>query len=382
MSTIKAYAEAEYDSVLQALRELCAIPAPSNHEERRAEYLKRYLDKLGADGVYIDEALNVVFPLNCDGKDAITVFVAHTDTVFPDADPLPYSEDEDCIRCPGVGDDTASVAVLMSVIRYYLTKRIVPANGALFVLNSGEEGLGNLKGTRQIFKDYEGRIAQFISFDGLLNELNDACAGSHRYAVTVRTEGGHSFQKFGNTNALVELAKIITAIDAIEMPNKPNTRTTHNIGTVSGGTSVNTIAQEATMLCEYRSTDAECLDAMEQAFMSIFEAARTDRVDVQVTKVGDRPCSRIEEDCEAAFRDRLLPKLQALIGPSLICKSASTDCNIPLSLGIPALCIGTYYGGGAHTREEWLDKKSLITGTEVALTVALTLTNEEELSHV
>lgn len=369
-------------SVLQTLRELCAIPAPSHYEDARAEYCKRWLEAIGATGVYIDEAQNVVFPINCENSNEIIVFAAHTDTVFPDREPLPYEEDEKYIRCPGVGDDTASVAVLLAVARYYIENKIVPKKGVLFVCNSCEEGLGNLKGTRRLFEEYTNRIDAFITFDGYMDVIHDECAGSHRYEVTVRTEGGHSFQKFGNENALVELSKIITAISEIAMPNKPGTRTTHNIGTVCGGTSVNTIAQDATMLCEYRSTDWECLEYMRERFEAIFKAARSEKVTVEVTQVGDRPCSRISNEIKNAFCDRVFKLIQPLVGPSLHCKSGSTDCNIPLSLGIPALCIGVVSGGGAHTREEWVEKSSLELGLEVGLTVALALTNEEEYRRV
>lgn len=178
----------------RTLEELCRIPAPSYFEHKRAEYCKKWLEAVGAEGVYIDEALNVVFPLNCADSKNLTVFVAHTDTVFPDMEPLPYTDDGEKIFCPGVGDDTASLTVLLMVVKYLVENRIKPARGMLFVCNSCEEGLGNLKGTRQIFKDYEGRITRFISFDGgnLQTVAND-CAGSHRFEVEVLTEGGHSF---------------------------------------------------------------------------------------------------------------------------------------------------------------------------------------------
>lgn len=356
--------------LLQTIRELCAIPAPSNNEYERAAYCKQWLENVGAKGVYIDEALNTVFPLNCDNANAITVFVAHTDTVFPDTTPLPYIEDETTIQCPGVGDNTASVAVLLLLVKYFVTYNITPANGFLFVLNSGEEGLGNLKGTRKIFEDYGDRIADFISFDGYMDAISDRCAGSHRYEVTVKTEGGHSFQRFGNANAINELAKIITALEGIAIPEKENARTTYNVGTIIGGTSVNTIAQEASMLCEYRSTNWECLGYMQQQFQRIFTEARSDYVDVEVVMVGERPCARIDKAKEETLRDGILPVLEKIMDSPVKCKSASTDCNIPLSLGIPAVCIGVCRGGGAHTREEWVDKSSLSLGMKIAIATA------------
>lgn len=370
---ITRYISENRDLLFRTLRELCAIPAPSHHEEARAAYCRAWLENVGAEGVYIDEAGNVIYPLCCQHSDEITVLAAHTDTVFPDREPLSFAEDEDVIRCPGVCDDTAAVAILLLTAKFLIERKCSPKNGLLIVLNAGEEGLGNLKGVRQLFRDYAGRIASFITFDGTLNFLNDDCAGSHRYEVTVRTQGGHSFQDFGRPNAIVKLAELIAELESIEMPTKTGTRTTRNIGTISGGTSVNTIAQNASMVCEYRSTDRECLAYMKEQFERVFAASQTDGVDVEVTLVGDRPCSHIDRARQDAFRDRLLPLLREIVDGDIVVKSASTDCNIPLSLGIPALCVGAYAGAGMHTREEWLDKSSMTVGLEVAIKVALEL---------
>lgn len=352
------------------LKDLCGIPAPSHAEEKRAEYCKNWLEKNGAEGVYIDEALNVVFPLCCENSRDITVFVAHTDTVFPDTEPMPYFDDGEKIHCPGAADDTASVAVLLFMAKYCIEKKITPENGILFVCNSCEEGLGNLKGTRQIFKDYEGRIGRFISFDGSLNIVCDTCVGSHRYAVEVRTEGGHSFGAFGNENAIANLAGIISEIYKIRVPEKEGTKTTYNVGTIEGGTSVNTICQSAKMLCEYRSDDAECLSKMQAAFEAIFENARTEKVEVLVEKVGDRPCGTIDYSKIEALKEIIVPIIEKEIGEEVIYKSSSTDCNIPLSLDVPALCIGVNTHAGVHTREEWVEKASLIPGLSIAIQLA------------
>ncbi len=359
--------------MLQTLKELCLIPAPSHHEEKRAEYCKNWLEAAGAKGVYIDEALNVVFPLNCENSKAITVYVAHTDTVFPDTEPMPYVDDGEKIHCPGAADDTASVAVLLLMAKYFVKKKIVPKEGILFVCNSCEEGLGNLKGTRQIFKDYEGRIKQFISFDSQLNVVADRCVGSTRYEVEVVTEGGHSFGNFGRENAIAELAGMIRKIYQIQVPGKEGTKTTYNVGTILGGTSVNTIAQSASMLCEYRSDDMECMNEMDKQFLDIFEAARSERVRVKVTKVGDRPCSNTPEAYIEALKEQIVPIIESVIGEQVSFHSSSTDCNIPLFLGVPALCIGVNTYKGMHTREEWVEKESLVPGLEIAIKAALKL---------
>lgn len=376
MNAVKTYISENHDLLMQTWKELCLIPAPSGKEEKRAQYCKQWLENAGAKGTYIDSALNVIFPLNCQGSNDITVFVAHTDTVFPDMEPMPYVDDGEKIHCPGVGDDTASLAILLLLAKYYVEKGIQPAKGILFVCNSCEEGLGDLKGTRQLFKDYEGRIGQFISFDSKIGFANDDCAGSHRYQVEVLTEGGHSFQAFGKANAIAELSKIVAKIYSIEVPKKEGRRTTYNVGDISGGTSVNTIAQNAKMLCEYRSEDRECLAIMREKFMAIFEAARSESVQVNVSQIGDRPCSNIPSQELEPLRNVVRQIVEDVTGKPLTFKSASTDCNIPFSLGIPAMCVGVYTGGGTHTREEWVEKASMIPGMEIAIRVAMAVTEE------
>lgn len=365
---IREFIEQNTDLMYRTLQALCLIPAPSHFEHKRAQYCKNWLENVGAEGVYVDEALNVVFPLNAADSKELTVFVAHTDTVFPDMEPMPYTDDGEKIHCPGVGDDTASVVHLLLVVKYLLENRIKPAKGMLFVCNSCEEGLGNLKGTRQIFKDYAGRIAQFVSFDGAnLHQIADDCAGSHRFEVEVLTEGGHSFGKFGNANAINELAKSINRIYSIQVPQKEGKRTTYNVGTIIGGTSVNTIAQSAKMLCEYRSDDKDCLAFMQEEFKTVFAQAQTEKVQVKVTQVGDRPCSDVDKEAQEALTAKIETVYKAVFGWELERKTSSTDCNIPLSMGIPAVCMATYAGEGAHTREEWLEKASMVPGLEVAI---------------
>lgn len=377
LTDIKSFARENEGEMLCTLRELCLIPAPSGHEQARAAYCKHWLEKAGAEGVYIDSAYNVIFPFHCIGSDQITVFVAHTDTVFPDMESMPYTEDDTRICCPGAGDDTASICVLLMLAKYMIKHDDRPGHGLLFVCNSGEEGLGNLRGTRQLFSDYAGRIKQFISLDSFkLNLINDRCAGSHRYQVQVHTRGGHSFQDFGRTNAIDALARIVTQIYSIELPQKEGCRTTYNVGSISGGTSVNTIAQSAQMLCEYRSEDKDSLAFMEKQFGTIFAAAQCGEVTVDVERIGDRPCADIDDAKIERLRRIFRPIVEDVTKEPVYFKSASTDCNIPLSLGIPAVCIGVYNGGGAHTRQEWVEKASLVPGLEIAIRSALALTDE------
>ena len=370
---LKQYVEENTADMFAVLKDLCLIPAPSHHEHKRAEYCKNWLTNAGAKGVYIDEALNVIFPLNCETSNELTVFAAHTDTVFPDLEPMPYYDDGEKIHNPGVGDDTISVVALLFMAKFFVEKNLVPEKGILFVCNSCEEGLGNLKGTRQLFHDFEGRVKQFITFDSNLHTISDRCAGSHRYEVSVTTEGGHSYQMFGKPNANAVLGQMIAKIYEIEVPVREGSKTTYNVGTISGGTSVNTISQNAQMLCEYRSNDRECLAEMQEHFEKIFEEARTEGVTVNVTKVGDRPCSNLDPAKQEALKAVVGPIVESVIGEPVRYGCSSTDCNIPMSIGIPGLNVGVNIHTGSHRREEYLEKWSVPVGLEVAIRVSTTL---------
>ena len=356
------------------LKELCLIPAPAGLEDERAAYCKAKLESFGAKGVYIDEVKNVIYPINAEGKNELTVIAAHTDTVFPDLEPMPYIDDGEKITCPGVGDDTASLSVLLFVAKFLIENNITPERGLLIVCNSCEEGLGNLKGTRRLFADFEGRIKQFISYDaGTFKRITRGCVGSVRYEVEVKTEGGHSYGMFGNKNAIYYLSKMVNAIYELEIPALPGEKTTYNVGIIEGGTSVNTIAQSAKMLCEYRSTSADALEIMKGKFYEIFDTVRDMGVEVNVTVVGERPSERGVDQTKVDALCALIAKaFREVAGTEEVTYGkGSTDCNIPLSLGIPAICFGVYNGAGSHTRTEWIKRDSIIPGLEIALMTTL-----------
>ncbi|MCQ2413419.1 MAG: M20/M25/M40 family metallo-hydrolase [Clostridia bacterium] len=371
---IKTFIEKNKDELYRVHRELCLIPAPSHYEDERAAYCKAWLEGIGAEGVYIDEAKNVVFPYHCESSRNLTVISAHTDTVFPMDTPLNFTDDGKILRCPGVGDDTGCLAVMLFAVKYLLENRIEPKDGLLVVCNSCEEGLGNLKGIRQICRDYEGRIKQHISVDWGFTGVCNRAVGSTRYEVSVHTEGGHSFGDFGHKNAIAEAAKMIAKIYELKVPVKEGCKTTYNVGTVSGGTTVNTIAQNASFLCEYRSDDVSCMDVMKEAFLRIFGEAKTDGVDVDVKIVGERPCGKDVDENEIARLSQIYRNVvNDVLGLMPVDASGSTDCNIPLSLGIPSVCIGGMTAGGEHTVEEWADKASFLDGIQIVTRTVIEL---------
>ena len=373
------YIESHRQEAYELLLELAQIPAPSNHEEKRARFCREWLEKQGAKGVYVDEALNVVYPVGCDENNPVMVFMAHSDVVFPDTDPLPLMVEDGKIKCPGVGDDTANVVALLMTAKYIAQEILrddadamskLQNAGLLLVVNAGEEGLGNLKGSRKIMEDYAGRVQEFVTLDSGPKCILHRAVGSKRYLIEVDTEGGHSYANFGNRNAIAYLASLIDTLYTVKVP--PKGKTTFNVGTISGGTSVNTIAQHAEMLYEFRSDERESLAIMEQHLNAAVEFYRSKGIGVTVTLKGDRPCSgEVDEARHNALMERAAAAVKEHYGYDVTYSAGSTDCNVPLSVGVPAICVGCVEGKGAHTREEYVEISSLLPGLKLAFDLIL-----------
>lgn len=362
---------------LALLKTLAAIPAPSHHEEQRAQFILDWLRAAGAERAYMDAALNVVLPFGEVESGGISVFMAHTDVVFPDTAPLPVREEEGRLYAPGAGDDTANVVALMLCAKYLLAGRLQPKQPVLIVFNSCEEGLGNLKGVRRIMADFAGRIKDFVSFDGQCDSIVHKAVGSERWRVTVSTKGGHSYAAFGNPNAIVHLADLIVKLNCQPLPSAPDTKTTYNVGTIQGGTSVNTIAQNAEMTYEYRSDDAAALERMRQQFLALLKCAGQEDVHFTAELIGERPCdASVPEEEKQRHLARCCQAIAAVTGVSPTLRSGSTDANIPLSLGIPAATFGLYRGAGAHTRQEYVEIDSLLPGLKIGLCLITTCFHE------
>ncbi len=353
---------------------LSKIPAPSGKEELRVEFCKKWFEDNGAPEVIVDSALNVICPVGCENKNDIVIFMAHTDVVFPDMTELPFHKDDEYMYCPGIGDDTACLAKLMIVAKYIFQKGLTAPCGIMFIANSCEEGLGNLKGIRQIMKDYAGRVAEVYTFDGSYTHIVNRCVGSHRYELTFKTEGGHSFGAFGNRNAIVAMSDLICNLYKCEVPKKDGCKTTYNVGIVEGGTSVNTIAQEAKMLFEYRSDDKECLAHMENFFKEEVEKAKKKGLaEIEVELIGDRPCGgEIDKEKHQKMCDLAISVSEKYSGLPCKIDSGSTDANIPMSLGVPAICAGNHIAYGAHTRGEKLLISSVPIGLKITAEIVLT----------
>ena len=368
---LNTYMDQHREEAFALLLELAQIPAPSNQEQKRAEFCREWLARQGAEGVYIDEALNVVYPVGCEEGKEIVVFAAHSDVVFPDTEQLPLEMEDGRIYCPGVGDDTANVVALLMTAKLIAEHKLCPDGvGVMLVVDAGEEGLGNLKGIRHLMSQYGSRIREFIALDGQQRAGVNRAVGSRRYRIWVETEGGHSYGNFGNRNAIACLAAVIDDLYRAEVPALG--KTTYNVGTVKGGTSVNTIAQYAEMLYEFRSDEREAMEIMQRYLDRVLETHRADGVSIGISLVGERPCGGdVNPVSQEKLEERVRQASLRCYGLDLTFGPGSTDCNIPLSMGIPAVCVGCYQGHGAHTRQEYVEIDSLLPGLYYARDLVL-----------
>lgn len=350
------------DTYQQTLEELVQIPAPSGDEELRTAHCERWLREHHISNFRRDQSGNlIVWTGQSDASCIDLALIAHLDTVFgPDTD-LRLKKEHDIWTCPGIGDNTANVVNLLYLIEYIFHYTSGQNHNYIFVFDSCEEGLGNLKGCRGLFAEYGHRIKKTAAVDLYLKDLFAQTIGSIRYEVTVKTKGGHSYLDFGNANAIQILSELISELYQYQI--HPEENTTYNVGCINGGTSVNTIAQQASMLFEYRSLCSDSLKKCDDFFHETISGMRNDNAEIEVIQKGTRPC---QEEADKTEMSRLInlrqQSLQAVDLPHCEPGSASTDCNIPMSLGIPSICFGTVCGGGAHTLTEWINIGSMPAG--------------------
>ncbi len=363
-----AYAERCREEQLELLRTLGRMPAPSRQEDLRAAFCRDWLLRQGAQDVTVDGAKNVVCRLGPADCEDLVVFAAHTDIVFPDLDTLPLREEDGRMYAPGIGDDTANLVNLLLAARYLIEHRTPLRCGVLVVANACEEGLGNLDGTKALFASYGTRIRGFYSFDMYMPACCCEAVGSYRYRITCRTAGGHSYKDFGKPSAIRLLCGLADELYRTDPP----AGTTCNIGRIEGGTTVNSIAQEASMLYEFRSVSQSCLAEMETRLRTALSHWEGLGGRFEVELLGIRPGNGpLDEAALGRFTARTAGVIRAVTGQEPQCAASSTDSNIPLSLGIPANTIGTVAGGLAHTRQEWVDLASLPAGLTLALSLML-----------
>ena len=355
--------------------EAIAIPAPPVAEQPRAQYFLQQFTTLGLTNPHIDAEGNALAELTTNNQQLTTspviLLSAHLDTVFPAGTDCTPTEDGPKILAPGACDNAAGLAALLALAAALRHAEITPACTILFAANVGEEGEGDLRGMKHLFNPekspYATRIKAAIALEGSSNEMVvDRALGSRRLRVTVTGPGGHSWADAGRPNPILALSAGLLAIARISLPRNP--RTTLNVGTISGGTSVNSIPPSATADLDLRSTSATQLDRVELAILKTLDSTiTTEGLHLHIERIGNRQPGILPESSQLHRSLRAVDRHLRLATASRI---GSTDANLPLSLGIPALAIGSGgTGWGMHTLEEGYDP----TGRDLALRRTLLL---------
>jgi len=381
-ATVRAALEAAERNEPQILEEqvrLCEIPAPPFKEQARAEALRKTFEELGLKNVRIDAEGNVLGERPGMAERPNLVFSAHLDTVFPEGTDVRVRREGTLFRAPGIGDDCRGLAVMLGVIRALKDAGVQTPGSITFAGTMGEEGLGDLRGVRRLFNEtLKGRVDRFVSVDGTGWGITHIGVGSYRYKITFKGPGGHSYGAFGLVNPIHALGRAIAAIADFQVPTEP--KTTFNVGRIGGGTSVNSIAFEAWMEVDMRSSDLASLKSVDanlhKAIDRALEAENArwseGRLTVDRTLVGERPAGRT-----AAGSPIVLAAVSVTraVGGPISLDEGSTDSNIPMSLGIPGITVdGGGRGSGAHSLAETFDSTDSWKGTQRAVLLAIALT--------
>ncbi len=354
---LRAAAEASVERVASLAGEIALVAAPSNHEAERARHIAGILTRMGYEPE-IDAIDNVIVRRGSVGGPAV-LMMAHTDTVFPAEVPLRAERDGDWLHGPGIGDNSTSVAAVLTALAILDEHDITTPSDLIVVFNVGEEGLGNLRGAREATDRFQGEISGVLVVDGKIGHVTNGGVGSSRWRVTVTGPGGHSYMHFGRPSAIHGLATIIGNIARIDVPREP--KTTLNVGMISGGTSVNTIAASAEAIVDLRSESADALAELvanaRAAVESLGESGEGLVATIEI--LGERPAGQLPADTPIV---RAAVESAAALGYDPKLNTSSTDANIPISRGIPAVCIGIYEGEEAHTTNERVFVPSLQPG--------------------
>ncbi len=363
---------------------VCEIPAPPfNEQQRAADYARRLLE-IGVENVRTDAVGNVVGEWSGTAPGPLVVLSAHLDTVFPPGTDVSVTRDGGVLKGPGIVDDCRGLAVVLAVARAWVESGARPGGRLMFVATVGEEGAGNLRGVRHLFEsDLGQRIDAFVSVDGAGSSITHGAVGSHRYKVTYRGPGGHSFGAFGMPNPMHALGRAIAKIADFQVPTEP--KVTFSVGILEGGTSVNSIPFSAAMAVDMRSLDVNALEEIDSQFRAALQDALDEEngrwdsaveLTFDIDVIGIRPAG-MQPESAPIVQTALAAARQAGIDARL--GSASTDANIPISLGIPAVTIdGGGHGTGAHSPSvETFDSRDSYRGSQWALLLTVALTGVE-----
>jgi tripeptide aminopeptidase len=357
----------------------CEIPAPPFKERARAVALQQAFRALGVANVRVDKAGNVLADRPGLSERPRLVVAAHLDTVFPEVTSTRVTRNGSTLRGPGVGDNCRGLAVLVAVIRALQHAKVQTRGSVTFVANVGEEGLGDLRGVRELFdRTLKGQVDAFVAIDGAGLYLANVAVGSRRYRVTFKGPGGHAFADFGTASPVYAMGRAIEKLSSMQVPRQP--AATFNVGRVGGGTSVNAIASECWMEVDLRSPDRATLATLDVNFRNLVDQAVAEEnarwntpgaIKVDPAIVGDRPAGITPADSAIVRTALSTAKALRLTIPF---SESSTDANVPTQMKIPAIAIGAGgTGARAHTVEETFDTANAVDGIEFAvlLTIAL-----------
>ncbi len=363
---------------IERLIEITEIPAPPFQETARANDFAERLKALGLDDVSIDDAGNVLARRRGTGDKTIAL-VAHLDTVFPPETDVTVRREGNVYYAPGIGDNSRGLVVLLSLVEALETHAIATNADLLFVGSVGEEGLGDLRGVRHLFRKGGPQIDSFIAIDGGgRDRLVVKAVGSNRYRVTFKGPGGHSFGAFGRAHPHQALADAITRFKLAATPvTESGPKATFSVGQIGGGTSINSIPFESWMEVDMRSQNPEKLAELDRVFKTSIQDAlkaenarrkNNDPLVVEVKDVGKRPAGENLENEPLVLH---ASAAMAVFGLSADLRASSTDANVPISLGIPAITMSR--GGrsrNAHApNESWEDDESHLATQILLLTV-------------
>lgn len=358
---------ADRNAVVEAAITIQQIPAPTFAEERRARYVFEQMQALGLDQVSMDDVHNVYGCLPGRGDGAILVS-AHTDTVFAQDVDLSVRREGNRMYGPGLSDNSISVAAMLHLARVLHDFSLEHDRTIFFVANTGEEGLGDLRGMRAAVDRLGDQLDAVIVLDAQYGTVVHAGVASRRYRISVQAAGGHSWLDFGAPSAVHVLVRLAAQFADLQVPSEP--KTTFNVGVIEGGTTVNAIAQQASLLLDLRSTDVPSLEALVQQVEQIVDDVRAASPNVTINSeiVGDRPGGSIAETHPLV---ELARAAYEAVGATVTFDSSSTDANIPLSRNIPAVCVGMSKGGNVHRLNEYLDLDDVEAGMRAMLLLTL-----------
>jgi acetylornithine deacetylase/succinyl-diaminopimelate desuccinylase-like protein len=371
--------EAIDEQGMRDLVTLTEIPAPPFGEEARAAKFADLLRAAGADSVWIDDEGNVL-ALRAGAGERVVAIAGHLDTVFPAGTDVTVRMRGDTLFAPGVGDDTRGLVVVLQMLRALEAADVATDASLLFIGTVGEEGLGDLRGVKHLFRDGGPRIDAFIAVDGGdMDNITAQALGSRRYRVTFNGPGGHSWGAFGTANPAHALGRAIHAFDlAADTFTRTGARTSYNIGRIGGGTSVNAVPFEAWFEVDMRSESQERLLRIDSLFQQSVLAAlaaqneltrRGENLTVNIELVGDRPSGETAADAPLLLRAQAVTRH---FGGEPAIRRSSTDANVPISRGIPAITIDRGgVGGNAHAPEEWWLNENGAAGIQRALLITL-----------